>query len=135
MEARELRIGNYIYWDIPEKENVVHTVIGIDKGKPKTLPISLGTIIEEYKPIPLTEEWLLKFGFKEVKNEPRQWFRIKTKKLSVYLEISLKEKRATLYKDNYNCYSDCVFPKYVHQLQNLYFALTGEELTTQELNQ
>ena len=63
MNANELRIGNLIYWDIPEKENVPHEVIGIKQGKPLTTPISLGDTMDEYKPIPLTEEWLLRFGF------------------------------------------------------------------------
>lgn len=68
-------------------------------------------------PIPLTEEWLLKFGFNQFPTGnfwDREDFwacyfnRDKTALLFDYLEWSVK---------------------YVHQLQNLYFALTGMELT------
>ena len=62
MKAEELRIGNLIFWDIPEKLNTIHEVIGIRNKKPQTIPISLGESIEDYKPIPLTEEWLKMFG-------------------------------------------------------------------------
>ena len=67
MKANELRIGNYLIY----KEEI-HKVRGLD--------ISHGLVIEPIKiphegypcvhsdtikPIPLTEEWLLKFGFEK----------------------------------------------------------------------
>lgn len=69
----------------------------------------------EYKdvtPIPLTEEWLLK------------WFG--EDGVGCYAE---ENNMVELFLNN----GDYLIPKnrlqYVHQLQNLYFALTGEELT------
>ena len=70
----------------------------------------------EYKPIPLTEEWLLKFGF-ESDDEFifEKDIRIcKTKQGYVYFDFSVMDPICDV--------------KYVHQLQNLHFALTGEEL-------
>lgn len=78
--------------------------------------------IEDIKPIPLTEEWLLKFGF----------FTTKTGKL---IDATLPNFRFSLHKSgNYDgflfCEKDNVITNidYVHQIQNLYFALTNEEL-------
>lgn len=84
-------------------------------------------IIEsKLKPIKLTEELLLKCGFKEIKNEPRKWFKIKTKKRGVSLDICFSSKRIVL--NNGYDFVDLLYIKYLHQLQNLYFALTNEEL-------
>ena len=75
-----------------------------------------------FRPIPLTEEWLIKFGFVRV-----GMLTMRLDKFTCYCEED--------YTDNF-CLGDIelfdVVPKYVHQLQNLYFALTGEELTIKE---
>ena len=111
MKASELRIGNYLvdreerlcrvqtlrpYWN---ESQIEATAI---KGPQTSLP---------NKPIPLTEEWLKKFGFKE-----------KTHTF-VFGNISIKQqtKSCFFYHTGFNL-------RYVHQLQNLFFALTGEEL-------
>lgn len=140
MKAEELRIGNYVE-DHSEDGGVVQVKeIGhlLDKK-----PVSIGFIIpsggysqtsleendgfdelEEDKmiqAIPLTEEWLLKFGFTVNANDI--WF--DKGDLSV-----LNDGTSVAFRncDNYfNIGAKC---KHVHQLQNLYFALTGEELTT-----
>jgi hypothetical protein len=137
MKASELRIGNLIYWNIPQKENVPHTVVGIRNDKPQTVPISLGKSIDDYKPIPLTEERLLLFGVVLFHNSTgtfgkNGWtisdtngdFKKDTGDIikDGYWRLFIAEKPAHL------------LPKlqYVHQLQNLYFALTGEELELKE---
>jgi hypothetical protein len=74
------------------------------------------------KPIPLTEEWLLKFGFVKIYN-------------CIYeiemdghvIEFDLRFRKMSVY------FGDILLQlKYVHELQNLYFALTSEELTIKE---
>jgi hypothetical protein len=67
---------------------------------------------EDVKPIPITKEWLLKFGFKDALN----YFKIK------HFRIIMLEDR--YFFDNI----PLTEIKYIHQLQNLYFALTGKEL-------
>jgi hypothetical protein len=69
------------------------------------------------QPIPLTEDWLLKFGFVSNPYEDRY------EKGTIHIECD-KTKGAT-----YLWIENMPHIKYVHQLQNLYFALTGEELT------
>jgi hypothetical protein len=133
MEANELRIGSLIYWNIPEKKNVIHTVIGIKNDKPTTVPISLGNSIEDYQPIPLTPEILEKAGFLKslVDNDcPQEGY---------YYSLRLNDGKycdlAILSRDKNGITEACLFPyenwfrfKYLHQLQNLIHALTGEEL-------
>lgn len=69
------------------------------------------------KPIPLTEEWLVKFGYTGYGTLGEMNFFIsengtyRVRWFGNIVHLSLK---------------------YVHQLQNLYFALTGEELTVTE---
>lgn len=75
---------------------------------------------ETYKPIPLTEEWLLKFGF-ELKYG---CFLLSTNRGTILIEEDLAQISSVISHDGFM--SPC---KYVHQLQNLYFALTGSELT------
>lgn len=112
IEKTELRIGNLVMFDITtkcNKEFIAGEVILSD-----LLDTSL------LLPIPLTEEWLLKFGFKDDIGETKTliWKSYKfhiTKDGFVYTDA--------WYKQNF------IPIKYVHQLQNLYFALTGEELT------
>jgi hypothetical protein len=72
------------------------------------------------KPIPLTEEWLLKFGFKY--NEDSQENEV-YKNGIILLLLRRNPIRFTLLTTVFS-----IKLQYVHQLQNLYFALTGEEL-------
>lgn len=80
------------------------------------------------RPIPLTEEWLIRFGFER---EEGRW----TWKKNIYNEETTLPTSLQLWSGNdfiSVCRSgigamDCPC-EYVHQLQNLYFALTGKEL-------
>lgn len=67
------------------------------------------------EPIPLTEEWLIKFGFEN----SNMGFSADYSKDNIELNFV-----NGLYE-----YGDYCKIEYVHKLQNLYFALTGEELT------
>lgn len=110
INANELRIGNYL------------TIIGITPIKidaQRILSISNGDT--DYKPIPITEEWLLKFGF--VKSDHYSGGYKWHNGMFYILELA---------KDAFYCDYTLIFSvDYVHQLQNLYFALTGTELTWQ----
>jgi hypothetical protein len=73
--------------------------------------------------IPLTEEWLVKFGFEKRKAHNgcyfiNEWFEL-TKNIHGGFSFEF---------ENYEVEIPDVHLKYIHQLQNLYFALTGEEL-------
>jgi hypothetical protein len=129
MKANELRIGNYI-----GDKNDIAIVESIDKDGCIVQFINDEKqgfrISEPIKAIPLTEEWLLRFGFIKVGSE---W------KLFPCFEVQI----IAFNEDNYNgvmfytrtIHTDYTpiycgnYINYVHQLQNLYFALTNEELT------
>ena len=103
MTANELRIGNLI---LDEDSNIMYRV---DLNFFHDL-VSGGFLMADLIPIPLTKEWLVKFGFEN-----------KTKTF-VLNNISIKQQTK-----GYFFYLSMMI-QHVHQLQNLYFALTGEEL-------
>ena len=107
MKASELRIGNLIH---NKQGNIVYV-------NTNHLTLLLYGIENEFKPIQLTEEWLLKLGAKKDKIDNTYYLS--------ELEIMLP---------NFFRYKTSIISRidYVHQLQNLYFALTGEELKQQE---
>jgi hypothetical protein len=116
MKINELRIGNLLVVDDDIVTEV--TVIGEDYlGTTKTI----GFInIEKFSPIILTPEILEKCGF----NVTSKGFYVHPN----WYNISLKFMRGTY---NLRCnFMDIIANNidYLHQLQNLYFALTGEEL-------
>src|SRR5690606_30786472 len=81
------------------------------------------TDIADYEPIPLTPEWLERLGFK--KNETKDWWPCYV--LDDY----------NIYFDNGDILMDGDYIptariEYVHQFQNLYSILTGEELEIKE---
>jgi hypothetical protein len=106
MKASELRIGNSIMQD----EDFVFVTYW------RLKLIEDGVLI--YKPIPLTEEWLLKFGYIKGKI---YYTEKEHGTISFYFNDS-EELKCEVYDWTYDNI------KYVHQLQNLYFALTGKEL-------
>lgn len=74
---------------------------------------------ECFRPIPLTEEWLVKFGLED--GNGHYFKRIN----HAHYFIVAHDRNGW-----FLCDIDLtVIIKHVHQLQNLYFALTGDELT------
>lgn len=115
MKANELRIGNY----------VLDNLGGLLKIKGVSEQSDLSHIIG----IPITEEWLMKFGFeKEIYSSPYSY--------KVYYKIPSVISLELFPQCNNNIYFEYewgdVWIKSVHQLQNLYFALTGDELEIEE---
>ncbi|MFA5715574.1 MAG: hypothetical protein WC998_07530 [Candidatus Paceibacterota bacterium] len=120
MNAKELRIGNLVIWNgDPEESGLICPIDGEDIDKMERSEF----YSKEHSPIPLTEEWLLKFGLNPANSG---WYSIDTRKFE--FEILLRDGKYKVYV--YNSYLCDIF--YVHQLQNLYFALTSEELIMKE---
>ena len=113
IQAKDLRIGNWVFYSHPKK-SYNYCISPLDLHYADTRE-------RIFKPIPLTPEILEKCGFEEVYKSPMHstyWM----EGLSYYF-----------WYEKGNQYADCkglqVNCKHLHQLQNLYFALTGEELT------
>lgn len=82
--------------------------------------------LEGSEPIPLTEEWLLKFGFEETSDKDFIGGLYTRGKDGFYIN---KETMSYCGIDYEGTIDDIVEINYVHELQNLYFALTKQELT------
>lgn len=121
MKANELRIGNLIYDPIEIGGNVT-TIKRIETDEDE-----YSGYLDHCNPIPLTEEWLVKFGFKKLDSD----IIVYGKTFGVFDGEDYSDGFIlSKYKDG-NFYTSAgrkLIVKYVHQLQNLYFALTGEEL-------
>ena len=125
MTARELRIGNYVY-DTKSEVNIINL---------EALTYICKEPLNQVKPIPLTEEWLGRFGFELIKFvAPNQQCGIDLfygydyaiKKIGNKTDLIIRYKHDKFKLDSF--YSTDF--KYVHTLQNLYFVLTSEELLT-----
>lgn len=127
MKAQELRIGNWVWNDTQNIPVTVDLKILSEQIYLEPL-VAKGTLDKSvlWQPIPLTEEWFLKFGWREKEDYADgignyYWFEWGT-----YETVNVG---AGIYgiKD---VHLDVIIGsvRYVHQLQNLYFSLTGEEL-------
>jgi hypothetical protein len=136
MESKELRVGNLVYES--KRSKILRKKIGVEICEIKSLNIHHLESFpesENFEPIPLTEEWLLKFKFIKDDNEFRapkilgfikSIYEICIRLHDGFCDVVLEEEQI-----NIEIYT-VILPlkiKYVHQLQNLYFALTGKELT------
>jgi len=126
IDSIKLRIGNYIQFN---------DTVGVVKN------INYSTIrayvfndieddlfnCEDIEPIPLTEEWLVKFGFNDLEESS-----IKRSILRQFLSEAVVSQETI---DNQTKWIVYFVTKsghkiqYVHQLQNLFHSLCGEELT------
>jgi hypothetical protein len=129
IKASELRVGNWVMWENEENEYW-------------PLPIELGEEIDnayKYKPITLTSEILEMCGFSQLPHFTVQnlWNKnigrdrvisiacVGTPNEIIFLnEEQPPEVKNIIVLRNY----DYDGKTYLHQLQNLYFALTGTEL-------
>ena len=119
IDTRDLRIGNFLLFE----DNSVIEVRGIHPSGKNIHDGKKWIEVFRLNPIPLKSEELLKFGFKHNS--------IIINNLDKTLNIS-----AIVGKDFYMYLDDVFGSSYdlnciqsIHQLQNLYFALTATELT------
>jgi len=134
MKSTELRIGNYIQVNNGSNYTGIGTVATMSNtGEENDVAYYDDNGLYEYtdlrlfEPIPLTEDWLLKFGFEREKTDNYMYKIIEDEtRFAVYLNGDFM----LGYSYEWGGKDKCL--KHVHQLQNLYFALTGEELTIKE---
>jgi len=116
MKATELRIGNLIF-----QSGQITTIENISRSRSiNDWERVNNKRLFDCTPIPLTEEWLLKFAF--VKRKDGHYNLFKHSEVEIIINRDF---------DGWKC-DGINFSVgrlgFVHQLQNLYFALTGEEL-------
>ena len=123
IKPTELRIGNYVVWN--RFDNPIIKIYGVSERGTwiSTDTGTHGVEWNEFEPITLTEELLLKCGY-IVGNEYSAGKRL------IYAVNGVFNSGLSfiLWKngDELTCVQKHI--KYLHQLQNLYHALTGEEL-------
>lgn len=128
MNIRELRIGNLIIQEGFDYDSGGNKIGDPEGDEVITVNSAVVFDIENdstgYKGVSLTEEWLLKFGFKDRGNREGPGKRIGNFQIFHSFEAPFE------YWHELSSNNNKI--KYVHQLQNLYFALTGEELNIKE---
>lgn len=124
IEAKELRIGNLV--DHISFGVVPISAVAYDALMTNYENNNYWDDLKFHKPIPLTEEWLIKFGFNEngeIEDENFLFQVIFYDCWRVYYEEKEKYGNAKCYLEGY--YN-------MHELQNLYFSLTKTELQLNE---
>jgi hypothetical protein len=118
IKASELYIDKYYYQVVEEYEPCTPKIIKWNQSNWYAIGECI-EFIEWFEPIPITEEWLIKFGFE--KNS--YWFKddnmLRFGLIDNKLHCSIGNDENGFLYNRIN---------YIHQLQNLYFALTGQEL-------
>lgn len=133
LDITDLRVGNHVLYG--DKICTVQSIMWGDVLELHILNIpgvqEEGTaepLIDRVHPIPLSEEILLKCGFDA--NYESGFVAYKTDAKDAYghaFDISLVEDN-TNSTFNYVCWDINCGMKYVHELMNFYFAITGKEL-------
>lgn len=132
INSNELRIGNLVYSKYFKEIRIVGLV---GNGNVLSYEIDKGGLdgtsgIADAEPIPLTEEWLVKLGAIDRNKEERDKYNFK--EINWYFGFTEAYGDFRIYQMPYFKFYLTEYKtieiKYVHQLQNLYFALTGEEL-------
>jgi len=141
MKAKELRLGNLVNY-----EQTTHIITKIEEYKATSK--WLGDDDYEYshslnsiEPIALNEIWILNFGFKLIDTNGR-YGNIYSKQindLAICLERDFNEYESYFvgveymdspFTEDFNrIYLFSFDLRYLHQLQNIYFSITGTELT------
>jgi len=131
MDPKEFKIGNLFFDNDIKRNYQIESIftkcnkyyISYENGMFKScIDVSYNSV----HLIPLTEEWLLNMGFKEYSKDHLTLDVLTRGIIHVYLsktDVSIELGNKSGYSFGYPNV------KYVHQLQNLYFALTGKELT------
>jgi len=143
MKSQDLRIGNYLYY-----EHTTHIVSGVHGNKVYSWWVKDGEpiieyeakdisgtqvenpyidVISQYEPIPLTEEWLIKLGFEKL-TDSKDGFKnttyTYTKGISFIVYFDGVRLSTNFWMGNEK--------HYIHQLQNLFYVLSGKELTIKQ---
>lgn len=129
LKATELRIGNWVNYYNDDTcfriTEINQTGISVE-NKDEATWIEL----DQFSGIPLTPELLEKCGFEKEAYYDGNVFYIKLPDIYFYIEERDGNNYTVVSNADYPEYVKCSIPfKYVHQLQNIYSSLTGEDLT------
>src|SRR5690606_39108673 len=117
IQPQELRLNNLVLYK--DEVSIVKGVLqtSVDLLVNPCIRFTKLALLPNIYPIHLTEEWLIKLGFHEVLGVHAVYGReLNLKLVDGYCDAYFKGKHVSVIK-------------HVHQLQNLFYTLTGHELT------
>jgi hypothetical protein len=115
MKLEELRIGNWVFEELGDE--IYEVTIS-------TLDFCSYPLDRKFKPIPLNEEWLIKLGFRFLNGHEFAMWIDEYECVAIFVEkhfIGIRVGLIDVWTTSRNMT--------VHQLQNFYFSLRGQELT------
>ena len=122
IEIKEIRVGNCVYMDkiqsFPPTFISVEPIIISEVRKQDFEPVCL------FAPIPLTEEWLIKFGFELIGG----WYIQMVDSYKAKIRIKQQGNEFNFCFKRNNAQVSLRTVKYVHDLQNLFYDISKEEL-------
>ena len=121
MKTKELRLGNYIedVFDIKRYE-----VRQLDlEDFSAMLNYRNSNHQNTYKPVKLNNEWIKSFGFENSKTQDKFFTKDNT------IGISTADDKFRFIQGNFVCQIVLREIEFVHELQNLYYAITNVELS------
>jgi hypothetical protein len=146
IEPTSLRLGNLVYKSLKSGQGRTN-ICTIDIYELIRIVEDTGSF--NYEPIPLTEELLLRFGFEKHESALIQSYSISISPYKNLKELSLTIQGGNEYiyiregENEYPSTADIVTtlvnaditgrPFYAHQIQNLYYSLTNQELKLEGL--
>ena len=118
IKANELRIGNFYDHKGRIEQATVNTIAEVWDAERTWC-----------KPIPITEEWLLRFGFEKVDVD----FSIEIGRQGFSVSKAQDDDLVLLFREDVGLnYNALKFIDHIHELQNIIFALTDQELQLQD---
>lgn len=121
MTANELMVGNWVVRKDEEYQITSATIVSVERCESTAMPILL------------TEEWIIRFGFEKTdENTAGAIWQINGEEEYHLDDCKIIEWKKGLHKGLFFRRNKVI--EYVHQLQNIYFALYNEELSVKSKN-
>lgn len=128
----ELRIGNLLNWNAYGNKGISHVVFIENRAEHKTsfitpsLQLESGATAHQCSPINISEECLIKIGFQNDGEDLKLFPNFNTQ--IIYFKEGVVQFYTRSINSDYLLIHLSYDIRYIHQLQNLCFALTGVEL-------
>jgi len=135
VRVSDVRIGNFLLFDFPARGKVQYRSERINNEYDGFRAIATinGLQPEKIYGIPLTDSWLQKLGFEKIERHFQHNWVIRLSKTEAHYSIQFFNDKFWLSNSEYDAWCYVIREVvYVHDLQNLFYALTGEDLEIKE---
>lgn len=120
IQINELRTGNLLNYDTSEGETLPTKIDWQDLKWLDEDPKGFNLV---HTPIPLTEQWIKELGFETDKTHDKYFI------INDGMAISMADEKVRFIQGNFVCQLVIREIKYVHELQNLIYAIKSTELS------